>query len=102
MSEEEKKNEVAFIEATFESPMQWHLEDYKEELKELGITCLTYDDIADVFIKYGECTIHLKNGERISLGQGSFGEPDYKWPTNFELYNEEWYELSVSTKEEEE
>lgn len=98
---EGKKNELAFIEATFVSPMQWHLEDYEDELAEAGVSGITMADIKDVFIKYGECTIHLNNGESISLGQGRFGETDYKWPEEFSLWNEEWYQLHEVEGEEE-
>lgn len=93
MSDTKEENEVAYIEATFVSPMQWHLDDYEEELAEAGVSGITTADIKDVFIKYGECTIHLNNGETIHLGQGRFGETDYKWPDRFGLYNDRWIKL---------
>lgn len=99
--EERKNNELAYIEATFVSPMQWHLDDYEDELAEAGFSGITLDDIKDVFIKYGECVIHLKVGKTIILGQGRFGETDYKWPESFGLYNEGWDELHEVEGEEE-
>ena len=104
MSEEKKdkkKDKVTHIEAWYASPVRWSLDDYEDELEDAGISGLTTDDIKDVDIKYGECTITLKNGEVIDLGQGDFGETDYKWPEEFKLFSEYWIELHWVEGEEE-
>ena len=91
---QEESTPVAHIEANFSAPMSWELRVYAEDLEEAGITELRLEDIEGVWIKYGECTIKLKNGNEISLGQGNFGETDYKWPESFALYSESWSQLA--------
>ena len=96
-SENEKEDEsklVAHIEAIYAAPMSWEIRIYHDELIDAGITELRLEDIADVHIKHGECTITLKNGNTIDLGQGDFGETDYKWPVSFGLYSEKYDQLA--------
>jgi len=97
-NEEDESKLVAHIEAIYAAPMSWeisiHHDEYHDELIDAGITELRLEDIADVHIKYGECTITLKNGNTINLGQGNFGETDYKWPVSFGLYSEKYDQLA--------
>tara|TARA_B100001094_G_C17812360_1_gene614441 strand:+ start:25 stop:369 length:345 start_codon:yes stop_codon:yes gene_type:complete len=100
--EEEESKLVAHIEAKYEAPMSWEIMVYHDELIDAGVTIdeetgeieLRLEDIADVHIKHGECTIELKNGNTINLGQGNFGETDYKWPENVALYSEGYDQLA--------
>lgn len=97
-NEEDESKLVAHIEAIYAAPMSWEIsiyhDEYHDELIDAGITELRLEDIADVHIKHGECTITLKNGNTIDLGQGNFGETDYKWPVSFGLYSEKHDQLA--------
>lgn len=89
MSDEAKQ--VDNIEATYECSVSWP-GIHEAVLEEYDID-LTVDMIDEVWAKYAELEIVLKNGKILSLGQGSFNEVDYKWPEKIMIFNSRYIEL---------
>jgi len=83
--------EVDNIEAIYSCSVSWSgihdavLEEYDIDL--------TFDMIEEVWAKYAELEIVLKNGTILSLGQGSFNEVDYKHPDKMMIYNSRYMVL---------
>lgn len=74
---------IDYIEGVYECFLGWRL---PEDLN------ITMKDVDHVWIKYGNCEIHLKNGDIIKpepMGEMN----DFKWPVKTKIMNAEYDEL---------
>lgn len=75
---------IEYIEGVYECYLGWRL---PEDLN------ITMDDVSHVWIKYGNCEIHLKNGDIIK--PDACGDMnDFKWPEKIKIMNDDYDQLN--------
>ena len=91
---------INYIEATYECTVYW--DDICETVENDYGFVLTIDMVSEIYAKYAEIVIELKepvkaeNGEEYSgvcLGQGCFADNDYKWPLRLYVADDRYNEL---------
>lgn len=92
---------VHYIEATYEATVYWD-DICNNVYSDYGFV-LTIDMVKEIYAKYAEIVIELKEPvitepyqeevSEVSLGQGCFADNDYKWPLRFYVTDDRYNEL---------
>ena len=81
-------SKARYIEADYTQTLRFDLEDLDIDWK----------DVKDYWVKWATLYIELKNGEVIEEDNYHECDMDWKWATNEQAYDEDFYEVELTEK----